>query len=262
MFVKSVMLWEHTPGLCEETPVLDIFLPEKQATDIAIVILPGGGYSCRSEYEGAGYAEFLNDHGIAAFVCQYRVSPHQFPLPLLDARRAIRYVRFHSKELHICKEKVYIMGSSAGGHLAALTCTYNHPIDFEKMDVIDKESYCPNGQILCYPVIELIGKSVSHLDSGKNLLGLRHAEMGEDLSPHLLADEKTPRAFIWHTFNDECVNVINSLDYAKRLRQVNADVEMHIYPYGAHGAGLAQNLVRANQWPQELLKWLFLDIQN
>ena len=252
----TVQLWKQTPGMCEEIPVLDIYIPENKTTDIAVVIMPGGGYRGRAPHEGRGYAEFLNEHGIAAFVCQYRVAPHRFPLPLLDARRAIRYVRYYSEKFGINKEKVYIMGSSAGGHLSALTSTYREPIEFEGMDDIDRENPNPNGQILCYPVIKLLGKGIAHLGSGKNLLDDLQAEMGEELSPDLIADENTPKAFIWHTFNDGAVNVINSLDYAKRLRQMNVPVEMHIYPEGPHGLGLAPAYPHVADWAQRLIAWL------
>ena len=252
----TVQLWKQTPGMCEEIPVLDIYIPENKTTDIAVVIMPGGGYRGRAPHEGRGYAEFLNEHGIAAFVCQYRVAPHRFPLPLLDARRAIRYVRYYSEKFGINKEKVYIMGSSAGGHLSAMTSTYREPIEFEGLDDIDRENPNPNGQILCYPVIKLLGKGIAHLGSGKNLLDDLQAEMGEELSPDLIADENTPKAFIWHTFNDGAVNVINSLDYAKRLRQMNVPVEMHIYPEGPHGLGLAPAYPHVADWAQRLIAWL------
>ena len=221
-----------------------------------MVIFPGGGYTHLAEHEGKGYAEFLNSHGIAAFVCKYRRDPHHFPLPLLDARRAIRYVRYFSEKFGISKAKVYIMGSSAGGPLSALPSTYREPIEFEGLDDIDRENPNPNGQILCYPVIKLLGKGVAHLGSGKNLLDDLQAEMGEELSPDLIADENTPKAFIWHTFNDGAVNVINSLDYAKRLRQMNVPVEMHIYPEGPHGLGLAPAYPHVADWAQRLIAWL------
>lgn len=253
---QTVQLWERTPGMCEEIPVLDIYIPEEKTSDIAVVILPGGGYGARADHEGSGYAEFLNRHGIAAFVCQYRVAPHRFPLPLLDARRAVRYVRYYSERFGISREKVYIMGSSAGGHLAAMTSTYYKPIEFEGLDEIDRESGKPDGQILCYPVIKLLGKGITHLDSGRCLLGELQAEMGEELSPDLIADETAPKAFIWHIFNDDVVNVINSLDYAKRLRQMQVPVELHIYPDGPHGLGLAPDYPHVADWSERLIQWL------
>ncbi len=249
-------LWEQVPGMCQQTPELDCYIPESKTSDIAVVIFPGGAYGLLSPHEGEGYANFLNKNGICAFVCRYRVAPHRYPLPLLDARRAVRYVRHYSEEFGICKDKVYVMGSSAGGHLAALTSTHYEPIPFETNTDIDGESALPNGQILCYPVIKLLGKDVANLGSGKNLLGEMHVFMGEELSPDLIATPKTPKAFIWHTFDDQGVNVINSLDYARALRINGVDVEMHIYPHGRHGLGLAEDDPYVSDWSRHLLSWL------
>lgn len=259
---KTVQLWENTPGMCLETPVLDIYLPENKTSDIAVVILPGGGYVGRAEHEGEGYARFFNSHGIAAFVCQYRVSPHRFPLPLLDARRAIRYVRHHSCEFGVCPGKVYLMGSSAGGHLTAMTCTYRGAIDFEGKDAIDLEDYLPNGQILCYPVISLHDLSVTHVGSAMELLAENYDALCKTVSPDLVADENTPKAFLWHTFDDGGVDVRNSLNYAARLRQMNVPVEMHLYPHGPHGMGLAEQDPHVNGWTARLLAWLKYNQMN
>lgn len=253
---ETVKLWDNVPGLCEQIPELDCYFPENKTSDIAVVIFPGGGYGHLAPHEGKGYAEFLNQHGITAFVCSYRVAPHRFPLPLLDARRAIRFVRYYNDKFGIAKDKVYVMGSSAGGHLAALSSTYYEPIEFETDDGIDAECAKPNGQILCYPVIKLLGKGVAHLGSGKNLLGALQPDLGEELSPDQIVTAQTPKAFIWHTFDDKGVNVINSLDYARALRQNHVDVEMHIYPHGAHGLGLALQDPHVADWSRQLLRWL------
>ncbi len=253
---KTVTLWRDTPGFCRETPVLDIYLPENRSSDIAVVILPGGGYRFRAPHEGEGYARFLNAHGIAAFVCQYRVSPHRFPLPLLDARRAIRYVRHHSTEFGINPQKVYLMGSSAGGHLTALTSTYREVLDFEGVDKVDKENYLPDGQILCYPVISFHDLNVTHVGSVENLLENTDSAIRNKLSPDLIADRHAPKAFIWHTFDDAGVDVRNSLNYAARLRQMEIPVEMHLYPHGPHGMGLAADDPHVKDWPERLIAWL------
>lgn len=256
MKTEKIYLWNETPGMCEETPYMTAYIPDKKKSNGAIIIFPGGAYAGRAQHEGKGYAEFLADFGITAFVCEYRASPHRFPLPLLDARRSVRYVRHNADKYGLDKNMIFVMGSSAGGHLAAMTSTYTQPIDFENSDEIDNEDYRPNGQILCYPVIKLLGKGISHLGSGANLLADKQAEMGEELSPDLIADENTPKAFIWHTFDDGAVNVINSLDYAKTLRNKNVEVEMHIYPHGNHGLGLAESMPHVKDWSSELIKWL------
>ena len=258
--MKKSTLWENTPGICEEIPTITEYLPKNKKSDMAIIIFAGGGYQMRAEYEGKDYAEFLSLNGYTAFVVDYRVYPHKFPLPLLDARRAIRTVRFKAEKYGIDKNKIAVMGSSAGGHLAALVSTYFEPIEFEGIDEVDKEDFIPNFQILCYPVISLFGKQLAHLGSAKILLGTKALDLCEELSPHLIATKETPPAFIWHTFFDELVNVKNSLLYAERLRDVGVKTEMHIFPEGAHGLGLAKGESQiekyVSKWKLLLLDWL------
>ena len=260
-------LWENTPGKCEEVPTITYYKPQNKCLDTAVVIFPGGGYSGRAPHEGEGYALFLAQNGISAFVVDYRVKPHTFPLPLLDARRGVRYVRYYADKFGIDKNKVYVMGSSAGGHLASFTSTYFEPIDFEGADDIDNEDFIPNGQILCYPVISLYDWQISNIGSGDNLLGEsyelkndRQRLVRKQFSPNLLVSEKTPPAFIWHTFEDRGVDVRNSLEYASQLREHSIPTEIHIFPHGPHGLGLTNKSDKLDnhvaQWGELLINWL------
>lgn len=253
-------LWDKTPGMCEEIPTITEYIPESKKSDMAIIIFPGGGYEIRAEHEGKDYAEFLSKNGYTAFVVDYRVAPHKFPLPLLDARRAVRFVRYNAEKYGIDKNKIAVMGSSAGGHLAALCSTYFEAIKYEDTDEIDREDFIPNYQILCYPVISLFGSGITHFGSGKNLLGELLPERAEALSPHLLVSEKTPPAFIWHTFSDKSVNVKNSLIYAQSMRDYDIPTELHIFPDGEHGKGLANGKDMISQylsrWQGLLSDWL------
>ncbi len=251
-------LWENTPGLAEETPAITPYLPTHKKSRAAVVIFPGGGYALRAPYEGKDYAEFLSKNGISAFVVDYRVAPHRFPLPLLDARRAVRFVRAHAKEYGLDRDKIAVMGSSAGGHLAALVSTYHERIEFEGIDAIDSENPIPNAQILCYPVIcaPTTDSDIAHARSYHNLLGEeRTAREAERFAPDRLADENTPPAFIWHTANDATVNVINSYRYAAALREHSVSSEMHVFPDGRHGLGLAADYPHVAQWKPLLLNW-------
>ncbi len=260
MKINTELLWEKTPGMCEEVPRLTAYIPDNKKSDAAIVIFPGGGYGGRASHEGEDYARFLAENGYTAFVCDYRVFPHRFPLPLLDARRAVRTVRSKASEFGINKDKIAVMGSSAGGHLAAFLSNYDKPIDFEGLDEIDREDFLPNAQILCYPVIKLYEDADTHIGSANNLLGDKYEELCKACSPDIIASEKTPQAFIWHTFNDSCVPVGNTLDYAKALKCNNIPLELHIYPHGSHGLGLAKADDSVSKhvaaWSDALLKWL------
>ena len=256
MKIEKYNLWDNVPGSFDVVPDFTAYIPNEKKSDCAIVIFPGGAYGMLCDYEGGDYAKFFADNGITAFVVNYRVAPNKFPLPLLDARRGVRFVRRNAEMFGINKNKVAVMGSSAGGHLAAMTSTYYKEIDFEGMDDIDNEDFIPNAQILCYPVSRLLGKDVAHLGSGGNLLGENHATMGEDLSPDLIASEKTPVAFIWHTSNDQIVDVRNSLYYSASLHQAGVLNECHIFPNGPHGMALSLDDDHVGQWKGLLLNWL------
>ena len=225
-----------------------------RVSDAAVVILPGGGYAVRAPYEGEAYAQLFNTFGMDAFVVDYRVSPNRFPLPLLDARRAMRLIRSNAEEYGIAKNKILIMGSSAGGHLAALTSTYLDAIEGEGVDSIDGEDFLPNGQILCYPVISS-DEEIYHGGSFKNFLGERFCER-DRFSPDTLVNETTPKAFIWHTADDTCVNVENSYRYASSLAKHGIPHELHVFQHGSHGLGLGEENPHVAQWTQLLRRWL------
>ncbi len=248
-------LWKCVPGLCEETPTITPYLPAEKKSDAAVVIFPGGGYEIRAPHEGKGYAEFLAAAGIAAFVVDYRVSPHRFPLPLLDARRAVRFVRAHAAEYGIDPHRVAVMGSSAGGHLAATCATYRGTFAEEQTDEIDREDCRPDAQILCYPVI-CAPSEIAHIGSWQNLLGGSDPALEQRIDPAQNVGEDTPPAFIWHTADDNCVHVANAYTYATALRAHNIPVEMHIFPHGPHGLGLAtESLPYVSRWGDMLLCW-------
>ncbi len=249
--MKTFSLWENDE---KNGTLIHVYEPCKRASDLCVVILPGGGYSHLAAHEGEGYAQLLNAYGFTCAVVNYRVAPNRFPIPLLDARRGVRFVRAHAEELGISKDKVLIMGSSAGGHLAALTSTYTLPIEGEGRDAIDGEEFLPNGQILCYPVISS-DEAVSHSGSYKNLLDDRYGERAA-YSPELLVSEGTPEAFLWHTAADAAVNVCNSYRYATALREHGVPCEMHIFPEGPHGLGTAVASPYVSRWTTLLIDWL------
>ena len=247
--MESFNLW----GTSNNEVSIDYYAPFQKASDIAVLIFPGGAYARLSPHEGEGYAHLLNSWGITAFVVNYRVYPHKFPLQLMDERRAIRFVRAKAEEFGISKNKILVMGSSAGGHLAALVSTYRKDIG-ELKDELSYEDYLPNGQILCYPVISS-DESIFHQGSYKNLLGELYENKSE-YSPELLVESTTSPAFIWHTAEDLSVSCLNSCRYAASLWEKGVCCELHVLPEGHHGLGLACQDSYISQWSNFLKNWL------
>ena len=162
---NSFPLWpDGAPGALgtadKDIPTLTPYLPEPaKATGAAIVICPGGGYANLAAHEGAQYARFLNESGIAGFVLKYRLASggYHHPAMLQDAARALRTVRACAGEWNLDPKRIGIMGSSAGGHLASTLLTHFDAGKPDAADPIERQSSRPDLGILCYAVIAMEG---------------------------------------------------------------------------------------------------------
>jgi acetyl esterase/lipase len=207
----------------------------------AIVVCPGGGYGGLSEREGEPVALQYFAAGLNAFVLRYSVAKKaENYAPLIEACLAIKYIRDHAEELHIDPNYVFITGFSAGGHLAAWTGTMWHIPEVQAyLDGADSSVCKPTATLPCYPVISSL-PGVRHDRTMKTLNGGKpNDEEGmARFSIDRFVDEKTSPAFIWHTTNDACVSVMNSIIYAEALSKNKIPFELHIFPDGPHGLSL------------------------
>lgn len=200
-----------------------------------IVIFPGGGYGMVSEREAERIATAYNAAGFHAAVVYYCVEPHRHPLPIYNAARALEILRERSDEWNIDKDKIVVCGFSAGGHLAAsLCCLWNDPELFGN-DTEKNSSHKPNAAVLSYPVIT--SGDHAHKDSFRNLIGTDDETnaLYTKLSLEKQVNNAVPPTFLWHTYEDMCVPVENSLMYANKLRENGVPFEMHIFDKGEHG---------------------------
>ena len=245
-----------------EIPQYQVYLPAKEkATAAAAVIFPGGGYGMlASNHEGHEYAKWLNERGIAGIVVKYRVSGnqalgYQFPVPFLDARRAIRTARAQAADWGIDPKKVGVMGSSAGGHLASLCATrFADRFSDEGKDDVDKQDCRPDFAILIYPVISM-NTSLSHSGSRTNLLGKEpSAEAVDKYSTDKAVTKETPPVFLLST-SDDGVDCRNSLLFATACKANGVPVSLHLFESGGHGYGLKGKGDLAI-WPTLLEQWL------
>jgi len=224
-------------------PTLKIY-PAPNSNGMAIIACPGGGYSnLAMGHEGTDMASWFNNQGITYAVLTYRMPNGHHNVPLSDALQAMRIMRQHADEWHI--QKIGIMGSSAGGHLASTLATH----------YTDKTTR-PDFQILFYPVITM-DPTYSHLGSHDNLLGENPSKtLEEKYSNEKQVTEQTPPAFILHSSDDTVVPVANSINYYLALNKHNVSACLHIYPIGGHGWGYNENFTYKREWTGELEKWL------
>lgn len=266
MIEKIVEVWVQGTyaGQLEDgfTPKMETYILKGEQKRGAVLICPGGGYGFTSEREAEPIALEFNAAGFHAFVLYYSVAPRKHPQPLLDVSRAIRILRENAEEWNILTDKIAVCGFSAGGHLAAsLGVHWDNPLLQDEQDQ-GADIYRPNALILSYPVIS--GGEHAHRGSFDNLLGEDPEEaLLTEMSLEEQVSEKTPPAFIWHTFEDTAVPVENSLLFAQAMRRHGIPFELHIYPEGPHGLSLATKLTATNegQIDPHVATWMDLCIQ-
>lgn len=262
----SMPLWPNgAPGAVGNTsldePTLTVYLPAQNPTRTAIVICPGGGYvELAMDKEGADVARWLNARGVAAFVLKYRLGPrYHYPAQLLDAQRAIRYVRSHAAEDSLDTDRIGIWGFSAGGHLASTAGTHFDAGNPDATDPVERVSSRPDFIVLAYPVISMEPGGITHMGSLHFLLGEQPNPMLEnELSNETQVTPQTPPTFLFSTTNDGTVPVMNSILFYEALVRSGVPAEMHIFERGHHGSGLAQDNPQLCMWPILLQNWLHL----
>ena len=260
-----IPLWpEGAPGALghddkDNPTITSYFPPAEKNSGAAMVICPGGGYGGLAAHEGMDYALFLKEHGVSCFVLKYRLGSHGYrhPRMLEDAARATRLVRARAAEWKIDPQRVGIMGSSAGGHLASTLLTHFDAGKPDADDPVERQNSRPDIGVLCYPVITMGDNT--HFGSKNNLLGKDpDEELVKLLSNELQVTKETPPCFIWHTWEDKAVKVENSLGFAAALQRAGVPFDLHIYQKGHHGIGLADKppYTHVHPWAKDLVFWL------
>ncbi len=221
-----------------------------------IVICPGGGYNHHSPREGEAIAIKMNNFGFQAVVVRYSLAPNEYPCALYELASVVAMARDKAEEWNVDPDKIIVAGFSAGGHLAASLGNLWKEEFLSKALGVPAEKIKPNGMLLSYPVIT--SGEFAHRGSFEKLLGTQYDSLVDKLSLEKLVNKDTPQAFIWHTFEDGSVPVENSLLLADALRKNGVHFELHIFPYGGHGLGLATqetNTKEGNKLQPECAVW-------
>lgn len=233
---------------------LTVHLPDNP-NGAAIVICPGGGYGgLVTKGEGHGIAAWLNAHGIAGIVLEYRLPAGRPYVPLLDAQRALRTVRANAAKWKIDAKKVGIIGFSAGGHLASTATVHFDLGEGKTTDPIARESSRPDFSILIYPVISMdVGV---HRGSKKNLMGETPAAgLPEYFSTQKHVKASTPPSFLAHAIDDKVVDIENSRMFYAAQQKAGLPTRLVELPSGGHGLNGYKG-PSWDKWQAESLLWL------
>lgn len=224
-------------------PQMTIFkAPSAKTPTPAVVIFPGGGYHILAfDKEGTEIASWLNGIGIAAAVVKYRV-PKNRDGALMDAQRAISWLRAHAAEYIIAPDKIGVMGFSAGGHLAARVSTNYAKRAYPNVDKFDLVSCRPDFTILIYPAY------MSNNDDTA-------------LANELVVDVNTPPAISIQS-QDDPIKSYGAVYYYRDLTKNKVPAALHLYTKGGHGYGKRPGILITKQWPGLVADWMKLILKN
>ncbi|MCL4201253.1 MAG: alpha/beta hydrolase [Pirellulaceae bacterium] len=226
-------------------PTITVYKPAKDKdTGTAVLICPGGGYNILAmDLEGTEVADWLNSIGVTGIVLKYRVprrkDQEKHLAPLQDAQRAMSLVRRHAEEWGIAKDRIGILGFSAGGHLSATASTNFDRRAYELIDEVDQLSCRPDFTVLVYPAY---------------LTGEGAAASGA-LAPEIRVTAETPPTFFAHA-GDDRISPENSIAMYLALKRAGVPGELHVYSSGGHGFGLRPSEQQCSTWPQSCERWM------
>jgi len=237
-----------------DRPVLVVRRPARP-NGAAVLVMPGGGYEFLSyDNEGTTQAAWLNQRGITAFILLYRLPGEGWDrrelAPLQDAQRAMRVIRAGATQFDIDRQRVAILGFSAGGHLAGSLATRHAEPTYTAVDAADRQAARPNLAGLLYPVVSMVAP-YTHGGSRDALLGVNaDQKMRQAASVEANVSASTPPTFIAHAGDDDLVPIGNSLALYTALHAAKRPAELHVFDKGGHGFGARLPAsMDAGHWP-------------
>lgn len=270
----TVSLWQGEKVPFGKEVSLYAYSPE-QPNGISVIVCPGGSYHWHDmEGEGTRVAQWLNAHGITAFVLKYRAAGcaeiafhsrlifrgKRHPDMITDAQRALQYVQEHAEEYGVDPSRIGMMGFSAGGHLVMSAACFSHT-DFLKLSGIYTDvNLRPAFVAAIYPVVTMQPPYV-HRRSRRGLLGDSRVgcrKMRDSLSLEMHIPKDCPPVFLVNCLDDPVVRYQNSVLLDSALTRKGIPHEYHQYKTGKHGFGASEyyGSPESREWKNEFLRWL------
>jgi acetyl esterase/lipase len=219
-------------------PTYMIFPANKEKNkNIGLVIFPGGGFrNVWLDKEGTDIALWMSQHGITCMVVKYRTNRRndkgRFEIDFnrykdainQDACTSMLIMKSLADSLNFDRDKVGVMGFSAGGRLAQILTFRHYNDDYE---------WNPSFTAIIYDVGD-----VAQFEKIKN-------------------PENLPPFFMAVAGNDYRLNIARYIDYLARVSVTAKKSELHVYSDGGHGFGLAyDDNSSVKHWKNAFINWI------
>ena len=217
---------------------MDVYLPKSDKPTPVVLNIHGGGWNHGTKESQTGFSNFFKA-GFAVVNVEYRLTPKATaPAAVEDVRCALLYVIKNAKALNVDVNKIVVMGSSSGGHLALMAGMLgnNHRFD----------GNCPGVNVKVAAIVDKYGiTDVWDWGYGKNItsksatnwLGkyAKDQNFAASVSPITYVSKDTPPIFIVHGDADPTVPYQQSVDLHQKLDAAGVPNQFMTVPGGLHG---------------------------
>jgi acetyl esterase/lipase len=211
---------------------------ESKSTGVAFVVFPGGGYEfVDMETHATALAKRLGPLGFAVFGLKYRINGGSSNVErdsLLDANRAIRFVRSHAAEWGLAENRIGVISYSAGSDLDMRLVAGG--FDLGKSTATDP-----------------VERKSSRPDFVASMCTWAH---GNSTSPYQFTAD-TPPVYLCHAQDDPSAPIAVSRQIDQQLQALHIIEHLDIYPTGGHdGFHVGDPNAPNRNWPDNYLPWL------
>lgn len=234
-------------------PTMTLYRPKGRNTGAAMLVLPGGGfYAVAMDLEGTEVCDWVIRQGMTCAVLKYR-TPQVWPrengkqqrpevlLGLEDAQRAMTLLRQQASTYGIDRQKIGVIGFSAGAYLVA-NMSNTDARTYPATDAADQQSSRPDFAIVAYTARMLDNSE------GRNTL---------QLQPWVTISPTAPPTLVIHAMNDPVDDIRQPMAYALALNDAGVPVDMRLYAKGGHAFGLRPTGDPVTtDWPEQVRIWL------
>jgi len=220
---------------------LDVYQPTDHPQAAPVVIFFYGGYwqyGNRADYRFV--AQALTSQGFVAVLPDYRLYPQvTFPAFVKDGARVVRWVHDNAHEFGGDPNRIYLMGHSAGAHIAALLTLDHHYLhDVGLAPTTIRATAALSGPYDFDPG-----------PTSRAVFGMKETDAKPDptIEPIHFADNASSPMLLLHGGQDEVVPPANAPRLADRIRAAGGHARTIIYNKLGH-VGLPMSLAWPFHW--------------
>lgn len=217
---------------------LDIYVPEEVRADVDVAVFFYGGrweYGSKADYLFVGQA--LASKGIVTVILDYRLYPSvRFPGFIEDGAKAVSWVRRHIAGYGGDPDRIFLVGHSAGAHIAAMLSLEPKFLAAENVSVESIEGLVGlAGPYDFLPIKDPIVKEVFAVDDL------------EATQPINLVSRRAPATLLLTGDDDNTVLARNSTRLADAIHEVGGEADVKIYERIGH-VGIVLALAAPFRW--------------